>query len=172
MCELLWLSERCGLEKPVACEPPYSILRREIEISEISFCRKFGIGIACYQVLQGGWLSGKYRKAEPASSGRLAEKPGWLPPLPDAIWPRLETLAQMAHELGVSLAEYAIAWVLRHPEVSSAILGVRSPGNVASAVKASELKIPAEHLEKIEELFPLAMDLRWTFSAPKIRVWQ
>jgi len=172
MCELLWLSDRYGLERPIACEPPYSILRREIEISEISFCRKFGIGIACYQVLQGGWLSGKYRKTEAASSGRLAEKPGWLQPLPDAIWPRLEALAQLAEELGAGLAEYAIAWVLRHPEISSAILGVRSATNLASAVKASELKIPAAHQEKIEELFPLAMDLRWTFSARKIRVWQ
>lgn len=172
MCELLWLSERHGLEKLIAYEPPYSLLRREIEISEVPFCQKLGIGIASYQPLQGGWLSGKYHRAGKAETGRLAEKPGWLTPLPDAIWPRLESLTEMAQELGVSLAEYAIAWVLRLSEISSVILGVRSQENLASAIKAAGLRIPSEHLAKIDELFPLAMDLRWSFAPRKIRVWQ
>ena len=80
MCELLWLSDRFALERMIAYEPPYSMLRRDIEISEIGFCKKFGVGITPYQVLHGGWLSGKYRSGETPPGSRLEENPNWMRP--------------------------------------------------------------------------------------------
>jgi len=172
LCELLWLSDRLKLERLVAYQPPYSILRRDIEISELLFCRKFGIGITCYQVLQGGWLSGRHPGPTSGGAGRLVEKPQWLTPLPDSVWPRLESLSKIASRLNVSLAELAIAWTLRHREISSVVLGMRSLRNIESAISASELIIPADELQKIDDLFPLAMDLRWPWSQWRVRVSQ
>jgi len=172
ICELLWLGDRHRLTSLVAYQPPYSILRRDIEISELLFCRKFGIGIACYQVLQGGWLSGRHPGPRLSRVGRLVEKPEWLTPLPDSIWPRLESLSKIASRLNVSLPELAIAWALRHREISSVVLGMRNLGNMQSAMKASELVIPADELQQIDDLFPLAMDLRWPWSQWRVRVWQ
>ena len=172
MCELLWLSDRYSLEKMIAYEPRYSMLSREIEISELAFCKKFGIGITPYQVLQGGLLSGKYRHGKTPPGSRLAENPNWMRPLPEPVWNNIEVVKGLAEELGVSLAEYSIAWALRHPEVSSVILGIRTLDQLASSIKGSQVEIPQEHLAKIDELFPLAMDLRWSSGAPKIRAWQ
>lgn len=172
MCELLWLSDRNSLERLIAYEPPYSMLRRDIEISEIGFCKKFGVGITPYQVLHGGWLSGKYRPGETPAGSRLAEAPGWMRPLSDPIWERIEVVKGLAAELGVTLAEYSIGWALRHPEISSVILGMRNQAQLESSIRGAEVEIPQEHLDKIDELFPLAMDLRWNFGAPKLRAWQ
>ena len=171
MCELLWLSDRNALERMIAYEPPYSMLRRDIEISEIGFCKKFGVGITPYQVLHGGWLSGKYRPGETPTGSRLAENPGWMRPLSGAIWERIDVVKGLAAELGVSLAEYSIGWALRHPEISSVILGIRNQEQLESSIRGAEVEIPQEHLDKIDELFPLAMDLRWNFGGPKVRAW-
>ena len=172
MCELLWLSDRLALERLIAYEPPYSMLRRDIEISEIGFCKKFGIGITPYQVLHGGWLSGKYRSGETPPGSRLEENPSWMSPLPRAIWQRIEVVKGLAAELGVSLAEYSIGWALRHPETSSVILSIRNQEQLESSIRGTKVEIPKDHLDKIDELFPLAMDLRWSFGSPKIRAWQ
>ena len=172
MCEMLWLSDRFALERMIAYEPPYSMLRREIEISEIAFCKKFGIGITPYQVLHGGWLSGKYRVGETPRGSRLAEHPGWMRPLSEPIWQRIEVVRGLAGELGVSLAEYSIGWALRHPGVSSVIMGIRNLEQLESSIRGSQLQIPQEHLDKIDEHFPLAMDLRWSLGPPRIRAWQ
>ncbi len=172
MCELLWLSDRFALEKMIAYEPPYSLLRREIEISELAFCRKFGIGITPYQVLNGGWLSGKYQRDQTPAGSRLAENPGWMKALPESIWAKIEIVNQLATDLGLTLAEYSIAWSLRHAEVSSVILGIRNSAQLESSIKGSQIQIPQEHLDKIDKLFPLAMDLRWSAGPPQIRDWQ
>ena len=150
MCELLWLSDRFALERMIAYEPPYSMLRRDIEISEIGFCRKFGVGITPYQVLHGGWLSGKYGSGETPPGSRLEENPNWMRPLPGAVWQRIEVVKGLAAELGVSLAEYSIGWALRHPEISSVILGIRNLEQLESSIRGTQVEIPQEHLEKID----------------------
>ncbi|MCY3758098.1 MAG: aldo/keto reductase, partial [Acidobacteria bacterium] len=66
----------------------------------------------------------------------------------------------------------SIGWALRHPEISSVILGIRSQEQLESSIRGAAVEIPQEHLDQIDELFPLAMDLRWNFGAPKIRAWQ
>ena len=83
------------------------------------------------------------------------------------IWQRIEVVKGLAAELGVSLAEYSIGWALRHPEISSVILGIRNLEQLESSIRGTQVEIPQEHLEKIDELFPLAMDLRWSFGAPR-----
>ena len=117
-------------------------------------------------------MSGKYRRGQTPVGSRLAENPGWMKDLPESIWAKIEIVNQLAADLDVTLAEYAIAWSLRHVEVSSVILGIRNSAQLESSIKGSQVQIPQEHIEKIDKLFPLAMDLRWSAGPPQIRDWQ
>jgi len=137
---VLQVCDSGGFPRPVAHQPPYSLLKREIEAELLPLCRYEGISVVPYQVLQGGLLTGKYRVGEEAPAGsRAAEKPEWLPLVADeSIMKKVDRLAGEAEEEGASLFEYALRRTVGMPGITSIILGVKRSEQIEAAVLALE----------------------------------
>ena len=154
LCEMLWLADKNGWPKVVSSQIPFSFLRREFH-NDLPFCEKYGIGVTPYQALQGGLLTGKYRRNEAApTDSRAAEKPQWMWEFNDQIFDRTEGMEAMSNELDVPPAQYALAWALLQTAMSSLVVGAKRIEQVQDAVTAATLEIPAEHLEKLDEISP------------------
>ena len=124
--ELLDVADRNGLPRPVIHQPAYSLLKRDIEEDLLPLCEKEGLAVAPYQVLQGGLLTGRYKRGqEPPADSRKAEKPGWVWDLTDDLFDQLEQLEEEAEARGMSLVEHAILSVLDKPAVVSAVMGAK-----------------------------------------------
>lgn len=154
LCEMLWLADRNQLPRVVSSQIPYSLLRRELQ-NDLPFCQQHGIGVTPYQSLQGGLLTGKYRRGQPAPVGsRAAEKPEWVWKQDDALFDRLEAVAGLAAEANVPMAQYSLAWTLAQPAMSSLIVGVKSLEQIQDAISAADIVIPPEHLSRLDAICP------------------
>ena len=155
LCEFLWLAERNQFPRIVASQIPFSLLRRQFQ-NDLQFCVDHNIGVTPYQSLQGGLLSGKYRRGQSLpSDSRAVEMPGWISePLEDALFDRLEVLEGCSAELGVSPAQYALAWTLRQPAMSSLVVGAKRIDQVKDVLGALDITIPCEHHERLDKAFP------------------
>jgi aryl-alcohol dehydrogenase-like predicted oxidoreductase len=140
--ELLAVADAGGLPRPVIHQPPYSLLKREIEEDLLPLCRKERIAVAAYQVLQGGLLTGKYRRSQPPpTDSRAIEKAGWLWDLSDDLFDRLERLEAEALGKQRTLLEHALRWVLEQPAVVSAVVGVKRTEQLATLMRAAGAEI-------------------------------
>ncbi len=157
MVETLWISERHGFERLVSLQPPYSILRRAMEAEHFPACERFGIGNIVWSPLEGGWLTGKYRRGgeHPADSPR-AER--WVGDIGAEKFERrldvVEELIPMAEARGIPLARFANAWALRHPAVTSAIIGPRTMEQLEDSLTVPEVEISDEEAARIDCLVP------------------
>jgi len=168
LCELLWLSDKHSWPPVVSSQIPLSMLRRELQ-GDLEFCRQHAIGVTPYQPLQGGLLTGKYRRGEtPPNGSRAAEKPEWIWPRDDALFDRLECIEALATESGTSMSRYTLAWTLAQPGVSSLVVGVKSIEQIADAIAALEVQIPTEHQEKVDQLCPQPWKLADPIRGPQV----
>ncbi len=163
MVESLWLADRQHLERFISTQPPYSIFTREAEREIFPVCRTHGFGAIVWSPIEGGWLSGRYRKGRPVPEDSRArnqtEFGAFVAPRFDMTSPQaqrrldvVEELAAMAESLGVSLARYATAWTLLNPAVTSAIIGPRVMPQLEDTLPAGDVKIPEEHRKRIDAL--------------------
>ncbi|WP_026961478.1 aldo/keto reductase family protein [Alicyclobacillus herbarius] len=154
--EAIQLQKELNLHKFVVSQPEYSMFNRKIETAVIPVCDTAGIGQVVWSPLAQGVLTGKYRKgsALPSDSRATTEKVNRSIQkyLTDAYLDKVEKLIEVANEAGYSLAQLALAWVLRLPSVSSALIGASRPEQVAENVKASGLKLDEATLEKIDAI--------------------
>jgi aryl-alcohol dehydrogenase-like predicted oxidoreductase len=155
--ETLWVSEQRGFERFISLQPPYSILRRVMELEHFPMCQRFGIGNIVWSPLEGGWLSGKYRRGgdNPMDSQR-AQK--WIGDIGNPKFQRrldiVEQLAPLAEAKGVSLARFANAWALRNPAVTSVIIGPRTMEQLEDSLGAVDVTITDEEAAAIDRLVP------------------
>ena len=99
--------------------------------------KKEGVGVVPYQLLQGGMLTGKYRRGQEAPAGsRLAEKPEWMKPFTDEIYDVIERCAAEAAVEGVTMTQHALRWALAQPGVVSALVGVKREEQIDEAAGA------------------------------------
>jgi len=135
-------------------QPPYSMLNRGIEAELLPYCEAHDIGIIAYSPMQKGLLSGKVTKewaaALPADDHRRADAQFNEPLLSKNI-AFAKALAEIAHRYGRNSAELAIAWVLRQPRVTAAIVGARKPGQIKETVFGGKFAIKPEDLARIDE---------------------
>ena len=136
--EVLETCDDNGWLRPVVHQPPYSLLKRDIETDLLPLCRREGIAVVPYQVLQGGLLTGKYRGASsPPPCSRGAEKPEWLPMLSDPdIQREIDHLAAQAEAHGLALFDYVIRTTANTPGITSILLGVRNTQQIADGIRA------------------------------------
>jgi aryl-alcohol dehydrogenase-like predicted oxidoreductase len=136
-------------------QPPYSMLNRGIEAEILPYCEAQDIGLIPYSPMQKGLLSGKVTQAWidalPASDHRRAD-PQFNEPLLARNLALNTGLRDLARRLGTTSAEIAIAWVLRQPRVTSAIVGARRPGQLAETIGGGRLKLASADLAEIEAL--------------------
>ncbi|HBP55171.1 MAG TPA: aldo/keto reductase [Verrucomicrobiales bacterium] len=141
---------------PVASlQPPYSMLRREVEEEILPYCRENQIGIVAYSPMQAGLLTGRFSKERvqnlPANDWRKAN-PFFTSPQLEANLSIIERLRPVAAQMEITLPQLALAWVLRRSEMTAAIAGARRPEQILETVKAGEIVIPDELLLKIDRM--------------------
>jgi len=136
-------------------QPPYSMLRREVEEEVLPYCRENQIGIVAYSPMQAGLLTGRFSKERvqnlPANDWRKAN-PFFTSPQLEANLSIIEQLRPVAAQMEITLPQLALAWVLRRSEMTAAIAGARRPEQILETVKAGEIVIPDELLLKIERM--------------------
>ncbi|HEX4494800.1 MAG TPA: aldo/keto reductase [Thermoanaerobaculia bacterium] len=155
--ETLWASADHGWERWISLQPPYSILRRVMEAEHFPMTLKHGIGNIVWSPLEGGWLSGKYRResGNPKDSTRARNSIGDLDnPKFQRRLDLVEKLLPLAEAKDVPLARFANAWALRHPAVTSVIIGPRTMEQLEDSLKALDVQITDEDARRIDELVP------------------
>jgi aryl-alcohol dehydrogenase-like predicted oxidoreductase len=153
--EAQWASRERHLERFVTEQPPYSILVRGIEEDVLPTAQRYGMGTLTYSPLSGGWLSGRWRKdnaGAPTSSARPSTRFDMSSPANQRKLDIVEDLAQLAEQAGMTLIEMAIAFVVNHPGVTSAIVGPRTMEQLESYLPAADITLSAEVLDRIDEL--------------------
>jgi len=153
--EAKWASRERNLERFVTEQPPYSILTRGIEEDVLPTVQRHGMGTLTYSPLAGGWLSGRWRKdsaARPTSSARPSARFDMSQPANQRKLDIVEELAQVAEWAGVTLIEMAIAFVINHPGVTSAIVGPRTMEQLESYLPAADTVLAPEVLDRIDQL--------------------
>lgn len=141
---------------PVASlQPPYSMLRRDVEEELLRFCAENEIGVVIYSPMQKGLLTGKFSRERfqklPEDDHRRRD-PLFLEPKLSANLELAEKLRLIAEKQGRTVAQLAIAWCLRRPEVTSAIVGARQPSQIEETAPAAEWELSAEELAAIDGL--------------------
>jgi aryl-alcohol dehydrogenase-like predicted oxidoreductase len=146
--------ERASAIAPVtSLQPRYSLLHRDVEAGILPWCRAHGVGVIAYSPMGAGMLTGAMTRE------RVAALPDddWRRGNPDFREPRLsrnlalqDLLGRIGARHGVSAAAVAVAWTLRHPAVTAAIVGARRPAHVDGFVPAAELRMADAEVAEIE----------------------
>ena len=164
--EAQWVAERRGLSRFRTEQPPYSIFVRSIEHDVLPVAQRYGMGVLVWSPLNRGWLAGRYRRGHfdrsPESRAvRGAQRAEWLALLYDESRPEVqrkldvvEELAGLAERAGTTLPRLAIAFVLAHPAVTSAIIGPRTTEQLEDLLDSADLRLDDETLDAIDALVP------------------
>jgi len=134
-------------------QPPYSIIRRQIEAETLPYCEKQGIGVISYAPMASGLLTGamtRERAATLPADDFRSRNPEFREPRLSKNLELVERLCQVGARHGRTPGEVAIAWTLRHPAVTGAIVGARNAKQAEGVMRAAELKLTAEEIAEIE----------------------
>jgi aryl-alcohol dehydrogenase-like predicted oxidoreductase len=163
--EAQWLAERRGRERFRTEQPPYSLLVRGIERDVLPTAERHGLGVLTYSPLNGGWLTGRYRReaaeagaiAGPGSAARAQRFAARYDATSAANARKLDAadaLAQLADEAGLTLIQMAIAFAAHHPAVSSVIVGPRTHEHLDAYLAADGVTLTPDVLERIDAIVP------------------
>jgi aryl-alcohol dehydrogenase-like predicted oxidoreductase len=152
----LRIADRLGLRRIVCNQPQYSMLWRVLEADVQPLCVREGLGQMVWSPLCQGLLTGKYRPGAPPPAGSRAAGPaggkfatgGLAPDVLGAI----ADLGRIAADGGMTTTQLALAWVLHHPYVSSAVAGASTPAQIAECAAAADLTLPGDVVARIEEI--------------------
>jgi aryl-alcohol dehydrogenase-like predicted oxidoreductase len=143
------------VEKFVSSQPQYSLLWRDPEREVFQLCAEHGISQIVWSPLAQGTLTGKYQPGEAPAAGTRAASPsmGWSMDRfrDDDVLEAVQHLRPIADRLGITMAQLALAWVLREPNVASAIVGASRPEQVEENAAASGIELDEDTLREIDE---------------------
>ncbi len=165
LAEAQWVAERRGLSRPRTEQPPYSIFVRHAELDVLPAAQRYGMGVLVWSPLCRGWLTGRYRRGsepEPGSRAvRNRERGGVFAAQFDMARAEnqrkldlVERLADLAASAGSPLPHMAIAFVLAHPAVTSAIVGPRTMSQLEDLIAGADVRLDATTLDAIDALVP------------------
>jgi len=156
--EAQWVAHDRNRERFVCEQPAYSMLARAIENDVLPTCQRYGMGVISYSPLTGGWLSGRWRKdaGQQSSSraNRLPERFDIEQPLNQRKLDAVEQFALLAEEAGITLIQLAVAFVLNHPAITSAIIGPRTMEQLEGQLAAADVTLSQDVLDRIDEIVP------------------
>jgi aryl-alcohol dehydrogenase-like predicted oxidoreductase len=169
--EANWVATSRHLERPRVEQPAYSVLARAAEVDVLPVCERQGSGVMVFSPLNGGWLTGKYQPGEaPAAGSRAARWPNdpsmqLSRPEAERKFEIVARLADVAKQAGCSLTELALAFVLEHPAVTSAIIGPRTMEQLSELLAGGAVRIDRATWDLIDEIVPPGVDVdpadRW-----------
>ncbi len=161
--EAQWISQRRGLGRFVTEQPPYSILARGVEADLLPVAERYGLGVIPWSPLNGGWLTGRFRKGQEAPdnhrSRMMAGQYDLSKPENQAKLDATEALALLAEETGVTLVHLALAFVLQHPGVTAPIVGPRTMEQLETQLGATDVLLSGDVLDRIDEIVPPGVNL-------------
>jgi aryl-alcohol dehydrogenase-like predicted oxidoreductase len=160
--EAQWAARERGLQRFRTEQPPYSLLVRGIELDVLPTAQRHGMGILTYSPLSGGWLSGSWTAdSSPTSPARqrLAKRFDMSLPENQRKLEAVEELAKVADDAGLTMIELAIAFVINHPGVTSAIIGPRTMEQLDSQMPAADVVLTTEVLDRIDAIVSPGVNL-------------
>jgi aryl-alcohol dehydrogenase-like predicted oxidoreductase len=150
----LWTSDKLGLARFDSAQPRYNLLYREIESELLPLCLDQGVGVIVYNPLAGGFLTGKHRRDAPpaentrfAVAGKLYRDRYWN----EAAFNTVEQLKSFFDARDKSLTHVAIAWALKQPAVTSAIVGATSAAQLKDSLGGVDLELDQEELAACDQ---------------------
>jgi aryl-alcohol dehydrogenase-like predicted oxidoreductase len=156
--ESLWASKELGLNRFVCEQPPYNLLDRRIERGLIPMAQTYGVGIIPWSPLAGGLLTGKYRRGEASPSDAryadVADRPWMQRRMTEGVFDVVELIKPFADEKACKLSQFALAWVLCKPGVTSPIIGPRTMEQLEDNLGALQVEVTSEDHSRIDELVP------------------
>jgi aryl-alcohol dehydrogenase (NADP+) len=156
--EAQWVAERRGLARFRTEQPPYSILNRSIEREVLPACQRYGMGVMAWSPLAKGMLTGRYRKGEPTPDSMRAKF--FAKAMSDAgSLDAVEQLIPLAESAGISLIHMALAFVVAHPALTSAIIGPRTMEQLDGLLDGAEVALSDELLDCIDAIVPPGVDV-------------
>jgi 1-deoxyxylulose-5-phosphate synthase len=146
LCKALWTSDKLNLARWDCIQPPFNLLARDVEYELLPLCGEEGVGVCVFSPMAAGFLTGKYTKGkDPMEDARFGlahlgykyNQPYWT----DANFEAVETLKLIAEDNGKKLSEFALAWVLSNPAITSVVCGATSVEQLQQNMEATELDI-------------------------------
>ena len=156
LAKALWASDRLGLARFDSVQPRYNLLFREIEHDLFPLCLDQGVGVIVYNPLAGGFLTGKHRAGKPpAENTRIAVAGGlymdryWN----DASFQAVERLRESFAARGKSLTHAAVAWVLKQPALTSAIVGATSADQLRDSLRGVDVELDQQESDECDRIW-------------------
>lgn len=136
-------------------QPPYSLVRREVEASTLPFCEEHNIGVVAYSPMASGLLTGAWTRerlaALPADDWRREKNKQFQEPLLTRNLKLVELLREVGAPHAKTPAQVAVAWVLGHPAVTGAIVGARRPGQLPELLGAADWRLSTSEVNRVEQ---------------------
>jgi aryl-alcohol dehydrogenase-like predicted oxidoreductase len=148
LCKSLWISEREHLHRFISLQPPYSLVNRaKFERENEALCLDQGIGVIPYSPLQGGFLTGKYRRDTKPESVRAEGLKNYMTEQNYAL---IDLLEQIAAPRGATVTQIALAWLLQRPAITAPIVGANSVEQLDDILGALEVRLAPEDVARID----------------------
>jgi aryl-alcohol dehydrogenase-like predicted oxidoreductase len=145
----LGIAERLGLARFESLQAYYTIAGRDLEREIVPMLRSEGLGLMVWSPLAGGLLSGKYGREQQGEQGSRRTTFDFPPVNKERAWDIVDVMRDIAQAREVSVAQVALAWLLHQPQVTSVIIGAKRPEQLADNIRATELRLDASELEKL-----------------------
>jgi aryl-alcohol dehydrogenase (NADP+) len=157
MARAIGRSEALGLAKFVSVQPRYNLVFREFERELFPLCLEDGVAVIPYNPIAGGLLSGKHDRSQPPGEGTRFTLGTAGPTYQDRYWhdhvfDTVDALAKLAEEAGLALSTMAVAWVLRHPAITSPIVGASRPEQLDATIAAVDVSLDDDLVQRLDEL--------------------
>lgn len=155
--EAVGIADQYLLNRIVVNQPQYNLIARQIEHEVIPVSQKHGICQVVFSPLAQGILTGKYQGGKIPTDSRGANEEinrNLKSALVNGVIDKVDQLSVIARDLGVSMAQLSLAWILHNPNVASALVGASRPQQIEENIKASEITLSGDVIERINQIFP------------------
>ena len=157
--ESLWVAERHGLNRFVCEQQPYNLVDRRVERELMPMAQTYGVATIPWSPLAGGLLTGKYQRGEePPAGTRFANmarmRPNQRQRFNENIFDVIEGLEPIAADRGAPLSQFALAWVMAQPGVTSPIIGPRTMAQLDDNLDAADVSLTAEDFKRVDAVIP------------------
>lgn len=170
-----WIAKERGLSRFATEQVSYSIFQRAIEADVLPLAQQHNLGILIWSPLANGWLAGKIKRDQPVTAHRAnlaADEFDLSTPEAQRKLDIVDGLTEIANDLGISVAELALAFAKNHPAVTTVLIGPRTPEHLAQNLKAADITLDAATLDRIDALTQPGTDVapqdRYEVPAPAV----
>lgn len=153
VCEYLWAADKRNWPTPCVSEIPISLVDRRYE-NDLPFYQRHEIGVLAYQPLKGGLLTDRNVRGESSSESKGGTIAGWPQPDSKGLGSQLHELSKVAIDVGISLADLAIAWAASRTAVGAVVLGCRSNEQLTNGLRAAEMELSSDLESRLDILCP------------------